>query len=319
MINKDTRERGTNEALLLLASLQIPLDTIGQQGIVKFDLAFGPVLHNFSIDIGSLFSRSDAFERNRCCFEGIHDENNRTRRSINIFNQQVSIDYHADAVHIHEESVTLLEPGEHLAVFISNDWIQIGNQQRNQQPLTVHFNQTKFFFGDGNAKSTSSFLHVGLNRDVDGLQTGIGLCSANLTFIECLADQGTFLTSSSRESACVILEPALDVNVNNRTFAQGDEENIHWISHLNYLDPNADVRECSAQGVVRLSFDPFGSKRIARLDLAMGSQVQGFTFNIGDSSTNNGYGGDGGTTSNSAEIHSNDNRFYVTARLDRTE
>jgi hypothetical protein len=43
----------------------------------------------------------------------------------------------------------------------------------------------------------------------------------------------------------------------------------------------------------------------------MGSQVQGFTFNIGDSATNNGYGGDGGTTSNSAEIHSNDNRFYV--------
>lgn len=43
----------------------------------------------------------------------------------------------------------------------------------------------------------------------------------------------------------------------------------------------------------------------------MGSQVHGFTFNIGDSPTNNGYGGDGGTTSNSAEIHSNDNRFYV--------
>ena len=115
------------------------------------------------------------------------------------------------------------------------------------------------------------------------------------------------------------LEPALDVNVNNRTFAQVDEENIHWISHLNYLDPNADVRECSAQGVVRLSFDPFGSKRIARLDLAMGSQVQGFTFNIGDSSTNNGYGGDGGTTSNSAEIHSNDNRFYVIDCCERLE
>ena len=40
----------------LLASLRIPLDTIGQHGIVKLDLAFGPVLHNFSIDIGSLFT-----------------------------------------------------------------------------------------------------------------------------------------------------------------------------------------------------------------------------------------------------------------------
>ncbi len=60
-----------------------------------------------------------------------------------------------------------------------------------------------------------------------------------------------------------------------------------------------------------MTFDPYGSRRIARFDLSMGSQIQGFTFNIGDSSTNNGYGGDGGTTSNSAEIHSNDNRFYV--------
>ena len=68
-------------------------------------------------------------------------------------------------------------------------------------------------------------------------------------------------------------------------------------------------------GVVRLTFDPFGPRRIARFDLNMGSQVQGFTFNIGDSATNNGYGGDGGTTSNSAEIHSNDNRFYVSRIL----
>ncbi len=37
---------------LYLALLEIPLETIGKHGIVKFDLYFGPVLHNFSIDIG---------------------------------------------------------------------------------------------------------------------------------------------------------------------------------------------------------------------------------------------------------------------------
>jgi hypothetical protein len=37
---------------LSLALLQIPIDTIGKHGILKFDLDFGPVLHNFSIDIG---------------------------------------------------------------------------------------------------------------------------------------------------------------------------------------------------------------------------------------------------------------------------
>jgi hypothetical protein len=35
-----------------LALLKIPLDAIGKHGILKFDLDFGPVLHNFSIDIG---------------------------------------------------------------------------------------------------------------------------------------------------------------------------------------------------------------------------------------------------------------------------
>ena len=33
-----------------------------------------------------------------------------------------------------------------------------------------------------------------------------------------------------------------------KTFEQRDFEHIHWISHLNYLDPNADVRDCTAQG-----------------------------------------------------------------------
>lgn len=63
--------------------------------------------------------------------------------------------------------------------------------------------------------------------------------------------------------------------------------------------------------MVKLRFDPESDKKIARFDLAFGENLSGFTFNIGDSPSNNAYGGDSGTTSNSAEIHSNDNRFYV--------
>lgn len=44
------------------------------------------------------------------------------------------------------------------------------------------------------------------------------------------------------------LESALDINVNNKTYEQNDLENINWISHLTYLDPNADIRDCTAQG-----------------------------------------------------------------------
>ncbi|CAF1233998.1 unnamed protein product [Rotaria sordida] len=262
------------------ALLEIPLDTIGKHGIIKFDLDFGPVLHNFSIDIG------------------FNDENNKTIRSVNVVNQQVSIEYHSDdenKTDIYEQSVTLLEPGESLSIFISNDWIFIDNEQRKQQTMRVDFNQSNSFLF--NQYSSVKYLSIGLNRNINGKQTGIGLCLANITFIECYTDQ----------------QSALDIDVNNKTFEQYDLENITWISHLTYLDPNADIRECTAQGVVRLTFDPYGSRRIARFDLTMGSQIQGFTFNIGDSPTNNGYGGDGGTTSNSAEIHSNDNRFYVWA------
>ena len=76
---------------------------------------------------------------------------------------------------------------------------------------------------------------------------------------------------------------------------------------------------------------------MARFDLELGKILSGFTFNFGDSPSNNAYGtplfsfffvnkfillnesilfttkkgGDSGSTSNSAEMHSNDNRFYV--------
>lgn len=43
-------------------------------------------------------------------------------------------------------------------------------------------------------------------------------------------------------------------------------------------------------GVVKLKFDPNSTKKVARLDLTFGDLLSGFTFNIGDSPTNNAYG-----------------------------
>lgn len=45
--------------------------------------------------------------------------------------------------------------------------------------------------------------------------------------------------------------------------------------------------------------------------LSFKKDISGYSFNIGDSHTNNAFGGDAGSTSNSAEIHSNGNRFYI--------
>lgn len=125
---------------------------------------------------------------------GIYDENNQTRRSMQIFNQQVSVDSYSMSEksddEIHVQSVTLLEPGERLTVFISNDWISLKNEQGDSQEITFHLNETNRFFEDREKNTPFVYLRVGLNRDVFGKQTGIGLCSVNLTFIECFTDQG---------------------------------------------------------------------------------------------------------------------------------
>ena len=168
---------------------------------------------------------------------------------MNIFNQQVSIEYRLNNeqhVDISEQSVTLLEPGEDLTIYLSNEWIQIENKRRQHPMLTVQFNRTDALFFNPNA----SHLSVGLNRNINGKQTGIGLCFANLTFIECFADKGMFIFKRRKIANFLFnLESALDIDVNNKTYVQRDLENINWISHLTYLDPNAEVRECTAQGL----------------------------------------------------------------------
>ena len=43
-------------------------------------------------------------------------------------------------------------------------------------------------------------------------------------------------------------------------------------------------------GIVKLRFDPSSEKKVARFDLELGKVLSGFTFNFGDSPTNNAYG-----------------------------
>ncbi len=131
------------------------------------------------------------------CFviEGFNNEDNETRRSVNVFNQQVTVEYRSNnenRIDIYEQSVTLLEPGEQLTIFLSNEWIHIENKQRNQQKLTIHFNETNMFLTH-QPNSSITHLFIGLNRNINGKQTGIGLCAVNLTFIECLANQSMLI------------------------------------------------------------------------------------------------------------------------------
>ena len=101
-------------------------------------------------------------------FQGFNDEDNSTVRSVNVFNQQVSIEYRSNnenIIDIYEQSVTLLEPGEDLIIFISNEWIHIENKERKQQKLTVHFNKTNFMHMSRTMCITFMFLLVIVDTD----------------------------------------------------------------------------------------------------------------------------------------------------------
>ncbi|BFZ14529.1 hypothetical protein BsWGS_17568 [Bradybaena similaris] len=63
---------------------------------------------------------------------------------------------------------------------------------------------------------------------------------------------------------------------------------------------------CATQGVLKLALasaavDP--NRRRVKVDLFMDGGPTGWVFNLGDSSTNDGYGGDGSTQSWDAEVH----------------
>lgn len=121
----------------------------------------------------------------------------------------------------------------------------------------------------------SPYLYIGLNRMIaDRSLTGSGLCSAQVSFLNCHA----------------AAQPDLDIDVAQMDFRQKDREHISWINHLSFLEPSMEHSPCSGQGVVKLKFDPNGTKKVARFDLTFGDMLSGFTFNLGDSPTNNAYG-----------------------------
>ena len=79
---------------------------------------------------------------------------------------------------------------------------------------------------------------------------------------------------------------------------------------------------CSKQGVLKITFpepryvDSYeGIKkkqtRYLVFDFYFSSNNSGFNINIGDSFSNNGYGGDGGHTSNAAEVHSKEKNWNI--------
>jgi hypothetical protein len=66
----------------------------------------------------------------------------------------------------------------------------------------------------------------------------------------------------------------------------GTETGVAWVSNL--VNPSSASCVCDHQGVLKLTFAP-GSRE--RLEVNMTFEyADGWTFNLGDSSTNNGWG-----------------------------
>ena len=88
------------------------------------------------------------------------------------------------------------------------------------------------------------------------------------------------------------------------------------ISWLKTLGTNPGNETCNLQGVVRITFpSSLNGKQNCHLKFNLHllkelSQGNGWNFNIADSS-NNGYGGDSGHTSNAAEVHNRHGAFSV--------
>ena len=88
---------------------------------------------------------------------------------------------------------------------------------------------------------------------------------------------------------------------------------ISWLKSL--TDPVSGAA-CSRQGVIKITFPypKYGQQRCRfKFDLHL-SGAGGWNFNIGDS-TNNGYGGDAGQTSNAAEVHNIGDSFFVYSNI----
>ncbi|KAK7100076.1 uncharacterized protein [Littorina saxatilis] len=87
---------------------------------------------------------------------------------------------------------------------------------------------------------------------------------------------------------------------------------ISWVSALTTPTKNLGTCGCHKQGVVKLTFNT-SDRTKAEITFSLGKS-KGYTFDIGDSHTNDGYGGDLGTQSNDAEVHSHDTALLFFGR-----
>lgn len=87
-----------------------------------------------------------------------------------------------------------------------------------------------------------------------------------------------------------------------------------WSKLLSFTQPKRWVdsnQDGSWETVVEIQLDPTKNCGCARFKVFYGTEASKWTVHVGNSPTNNGHGGDEGTTSDTAEVHVGDHQLAV--------
>ncbi|KAL8615615.1 hypothetical protein ACOMHN_026605 [Nucella lapillus] len=120
----------------------------------------------------------------------------------------------------------------------------------------------------------------------------------------------TVLAGLTRErvvDASFTAAPHFNVNLRHGFSTAPLPAGVSWHSSLT---ANQIAGTCDRQGVLKLTFAA-PSRMRAEINMTF-ENSEGWTFNVGNSVTNNGWAGDSGTQDNDAEVHSHGTRisFY---------
>lgn len=138
-------------------------------------------------------------------------------------------------------------------------------------------------------------LYVGVNKVIKGRsRTGTGLCRIGIRFVPDTYSLYDAVYNLERGTVC------------DSPF-------------VNVIKPFSGTG-CDTKGVLEILLANPGmgnSRRGVLIDLEFGSNPTGYTFNVGDSHTNNGLGGDNGNTEYDAELHAYQNTSIRLYRNDK--
>ena len=237
-------------ALFRQVLLRIPFHKLLNGTIVKLELEFGELANGTTFHIGNS-PTNDLLggDRNSTLYNAeiySNDTNLRYYMSqLNLCDQEAASMLSADIARalFLNETLSYINPRSKLVVYVSEKWFRVDSVERN---TTFYYNNDYLFtFAKhklsekcesshlSSLNKASPYLYIGLNRVIaDAKQRpGSGLCSANISFLNCHLNS----------------EPDAFVDSKNMKYKINDDS-ITWASPLSYLDPTIEHAVCSGEG-----------------------------------------------------------------------